>query len=70
MVEMVENTLRGNALSDEFTKETIEKALKRVRKLYQQDKYRESEGILRKALSRSPDHPELLKELNRSLWRG
>jgi RNA polymerase sigma factor (sigma-70 family) len=70
MMEMVEDELKKNPLSDQFTRDTVEKALRQAHDLNQDQKYGEAEVILRDILSHDPGHLEALKELNRAVARG
>ena len=70
MMAMVEDTLKSHGLPDGFTQETLDKALAQARELNEQRKSTDAEQLLRGVLDKVPDHPEVLKELNRALLRG
>lgn len=67
---MVEDTLKSNALPENFSRKTVEKAVEEARKLNLESKFSEAEQVLRDALSKAPGHPGALRELNRSLMQG
>ena len=70
MMTMVEDTLKSHGLPDGFTQETLDRALAQARELNEQRKSTDAEQLLREVLDKVPDHPEVLKELNRALLRG
>ena len=70
MVDMVEDELKKNPLSENFTRDTVERAIRRAHDLNQVERYGEAEVILRDILSQVPGHLEALKELNRAVARG
>ena len=70
MIDMVEDEFRANALPDNFTQETVEKAVAQARELNKEDKYHQAEELLREVLGHVPQHPEALRELNRALAQG
>jgi len=70
MMAMVEDTLKSHGLPDGFTQETLDRALAQARELNEQRESVDAEQLLRQVLDRVPDHPEVLKELNRALLRG
>ena len=70
MIDMVEDELKNNALPENFTQETVEKAVAQAGELNKDDKYHQAEELLRKVLGHVPQHPEALRELNRALAQG
>ncbi len=70
MIAMVEDEFKQNPLSVKFTMETVELAVKQARELNQSEHYYEAETLLRDILIQAPEHPGVLKELNRAIMRG
>jgi len=70
VLDMVQEDFRNNALSESFTKETVELAVSRARELNRDRRFDEAERLLRQALSQAPEHGGALKELNRALMHG
>lgn len=70
MVEMVENTFSKNGLSETFTEDTLQKALGKASTLQHKNDYEKAERILKTALGHAPDHPGILRALNRNLMHG
>jgi RNA polymerase sigma factor (sigma-70 family) len=70
MLDMVQGEFEHNQLSDQFTRETVEQALKRAAELNKDQQYDEAEKLLRSLLAKVPEQPDVLKELNRAIMRG
>jgi tetratricopeptide (TPR) repeat protein len=70
MEEMVTETIGGNSLSNEFTESTIQKALTRAKALQDGRDYHRAEAVLKTVQDRAPNHPDILKALNRNLMHG
>jgi RNA polymerase sigma factor (sigma-70 family) len=70
MLEMVQDEFEHNQLPDQFTRETVEEALKRAAELNRDQQYDEAEKLLRSLLAKVPEQPDALKELNRAIMRG
>ena len=70
MIDMVENEFKANALPDNFTQETVEKAVAQAAELNRDSKHDQAEELMRKVLGHVPQHPGALKELNRALAQG
>ena len=70
MLAMSEKTFSDNRLSEGFTEETIQKAIRAASNLHAKSKYDEAETILSSTLKRAPNHPGLLKEMNRNAMHG
>lgn len=70
MLEMVQDEFDHNPLPEQFTRETVEQALKRAAELNEDKQYDEAEKLLRSVLAQIPEQPDALKELNRAIMRG
>jgi RNA polymerase sigma factor (sigma-70 family) len=70
MLDMVQDELKANPLPGSFTQQTMEQAVARAGVLNQERHFDEAELLLRQVLAQSPEHPEALKELNRTLMWG
>jgi hypothetical protein len=71
MLDMVQEELTANTLPGSFTQETLEQAILQAGRMNKERQFDQAEGILRQVLAQSPDHPEALKELNRTvMWGG
>lgn len=70
MMDMVADTLKSRPLPDDFTPQTVEKAVKEAQDLRSQGRYDEAEDLLRGILGKSPDSLPALRELNRVLMWG
>ena len=70
MLDMVQDEFEHNQLPDQFTRETVEQALKRAAELNKDQHYDEAEKLLRSLLAKVPEQPDALKELNRAIMRG
>jgi RNA polymerase sigma factor (sigma-70 family) len=70
MIEMIQETLKSNALPEGFTQETLERAVARAQELNKAREFDQAEELLRDVLTKAPDHAGALKELNRTLMWG
>lgn len=70
MLDMVQDDFKHNQLPDQFTRETVEQALKRAAELNKDQHYDKAEKLLRSLLAKVPEQPAALKELNRAIMRG
>lgn len=70
MMDMVQEELKAHGLSEQFTQETVDKAVAQAQAWIGERQYDQAENLLREVLTRLPDHPTALKELNRALMRG
>ncbi len=70
MVAMVQNEFEQNPLPERFTRETVEQAILRAAELNKDRHFDEAEKLLRSLLDRVPEHPAVLKELNRAIMQG
>jgi len=70
MIGMVNETLKGNALPEEFAQETIGKVVREAQRLNKADQHEQAEDLLRGALDKVPGQPRMLRELNRSIMHG
>ena len=70
MLGMVEDTLKGHALPDEFAHQTIGKVVEEAHRLNAEGEHGRAERLVRDALSKAPGHPGALLELNRAVMRG
>jgi RNA polymerase sigma factor (sigma-70 family) len=70
MIEMIQETLKSNALPEGFTQETLERAVARAQELNKAREFDQAEELLRDVLAKAPEHPGALKELNRTLMWG
>ena len=67
MMHMVEDTIKSNRLPDDFTRQTVEKAIEEARALIGERKMVEAEEKLRGALEKIPNHTGALQALNCAL---
>ena len=67
---MIQETLKSNALPEGFTKKTLERAVARAQELNKAREFDQAEELLRDVLTKAPEHPGALKELNRTLMWG
>lgn len=70
MIDMVQDELKANSLPDDFTEVTVEQAVARAGELNREHHFDEAEQLLRRVLTKFPEHPDALKELNRALMHG
>ncbi|MEJ2330916.1 MAG: hypothetical protein P8Z33_13900, partial [Gammaproteobacteria bacterium] len=70
MIEMIQETLKSNALPESFTQETLERAVARAQELNKAHEFDQAEELLRDVLTKAPEHPGALKALNRTLMWG
>jgi hypothetical protein len=60
MMHMVEDAFTNQPLPEDFTRQTVEKAIQRARELNSKHQYYEAETLLRQNLPYAPQHPEML----------
>jgi len=71
ILDMVQDELKANALPGSFAQQTMEQAIAKAGALNKERHFEPAEHLLRQVLAQSPEHPEALKELNRTLmWGG
>jgi RNA polymerase sigma factor (sigma-70 family) len=70
MFSMVQDALKSNALPESFAAETLAHVVSQAAELNKQHEFDRAEGLLRAVLSKAPDHPGALRELNRTLMWG
>jgi RNA polymerase sigma factor (sigma-70 family) len=70
MLDMVQDTLRGNALPENFTDETLRRAIAQAAEWNKEHQFDQAEELLHAVLDKVPGHPGALKELNRTLMWG
>lgn len=70
ILNMVQDELKTNPLPEGFSQQTLEQAIARAKVLNEEQHYDQAEQVLRQALARSPEHPEALRLLNRTLMQG
>jgi tetratricopeptide (TPR) repeat protein len=70
MLTMAQNEFENHPLSDQFTQNTVSRALQRAEELSSDQQYEDAEKILRSIIANFPENPEVLRKLNQVVMVG